>query len=276
MTTWSRMQHWDLVLPPSRPSVRELRLIARAAEGIPRGSAVAVMGSTPEFRDHLYELGFRDIYVLEKNLEFLALLSGLRVHKNREEIVQGDWLDTLPGCRDSFALVLSDLTMGNIEYSRRAELYKWITEALVANGLFYDKVLTHSGKGRSVEELVVKYRELPLNLLHLNHFSCEALFCSDLVMEAGEVDTTRLYDTLEQLDGGPRFTAFVREAQRITPRDCRWFYGRPWNLLERDYCPKLSSPENSWRVPIPVQTQEPPCGTSAVLTTTCATTEALA
>ena len=37
-----------------------------------------------------------------------------------------------------------------------------------------------------------------------------------------------------------------------------------------------SSPENSWRVPIPVQTQEPPCGTSAVSTTTCATTEALA
>ena len=37
------------------------------------------------------------------------------------------------------------------------------------------------------------------------------------------------------------------------------------------------SPENSWRVPIPVQTQEPPCGTSAVgLTTTCATTEVLA
>ena len=45
-------------------------------------------------------------------------------------------------------------------------------------------------------------------------------------------------------------------------------------------CPKnlatSTSPENSWRVPIPVQTQEPPCGTSAVLTTTCATTEALA
>ena len=38
----------------------------------------------------------------------------------------------------------------------------------------------------------------------------------------------------------------------------------------------LRNPENSWRVPIPVQTQEPPCGTSAVLTTTCATTEALA
>ena len=37
-----------------------------------------------------------------------------------------------------------------------------------------------------------------------------------------------------------------------------------------------ANPENSWRVPIPVQTQEPPCGTSAVLTTTCATTEALA
>ena len=39
---------------------------------------------------------------------------------------------------------------------------------------------------------------------------------------------------------------------------------------------KQLGPENSWRVPIPVQTQEPPCGTSAVLTITCATTEALA
>ena len=36
------------------------------------------------------------------------------------------------------------------------------------------------------------------------------------------------------------------------------------------------NPENSRRVLIPVQKQEPPCGTSAVLTTTCATTEALA
>ena len=39
---------------------------------------------------------------------------------------------------------------------------------------------------------------------------------------------------------------------------------------------EVLNPENSWRVPIPVQTQEPPCGTSAVSTTTCATTEALA
>ena len=39
---------------------------------------------------------------------------------------------------------------------------------------------------------------------------------------------------------------------------------------------RSTSPENSWRVPIPVQTREPPCGTSAVLTTTCATTEVLA
>ena len=37
-----------------------------------------------------------------------------------------------------------------------------------------------------------------------------------------------------------------------------------------------ASPRLYWRVPIPVQTQAPPCGTSAVLTTTCATMEALA
>ena len=48
--------------------------------------------------------------------------------------------------------------------------------------------------------------------------------------------------------------------------------GDEFARLQRD----ALGPENSWRVPIPVQTQEPPCGTSAVLITTCATTEALA
>ena len=52
--------------------------------------------------------------------------------------------------------------------------------------------------------------------------------------------------------------------------------GRGTWTRTRTCCYGMPSPENSWRVPIPVQTQEPPCGTSAVLTTTCATTEALA
>ena len=65
-----------------------------------------------------------------------------------------------------------------------------------------------------------------------------------------ELDRTRLYHSL--------LTRFV-ERERLKGEGGRRF-----------------SPENSWRVPIPVQTQEPPCGTSAVLTTTCATTEALA
>ena len=59
---------------------------------------------------------------------------------------------------------------------------------------------------------------------------------------------------------------FTQEGYRFSgtdyPTDAPWQY--------------VPSPENSWRVPIPVQTQEPPCGTSVVLTTTCATTEALA
>ena len=53
-------------------------------------------------------------------------------------------------------------------------------------------------------------------------------------------------------------------------------YWMGWLLVTINASDLAASPENSWRVPIPVQTQEPPCGTSAVLTTTCATTEALA
>ena len=76
----------------------------------------------------------------------------------------------------------------------------------------------------------------------------------------------------------------------VTPTNCpggiwkpdcadRYIPGpRPEKSIQMDLQVVLNSwfsPENSWRVPIPVQTQEPPYGTSAVLTTTCATTEAL-
>jgi len=169
----------------------------------------------------------------------MASISGLRVHRNRETIVHGDWLDTLERHKKQFSLILSDLTMGNVEYERREEFYGLIGSALTDDGLFYDKVLTHPQRGRDVEELIDKYRRLPLNLLHVNHFSCEMIFCSEIITRAGVVDTTGVYDAVERLDGGPRIAAFVEAAQRITPRDLRWYYGRPWEMLEPRYCREL-------------------------------------
>ena len=237
---WDKMDHWDLVLPPSRPSAIELQKISSLIQRTPSDKPIAVLGSTPEFLDLLYELGRSNVYVLEKNMDFLQVVSRLRVYENREHVIEGDWLATLPNYAGQFSLILSDLTMGNIPYDDRKQFYELITTALAPGGLFYDKVLTHHGPNHRVGDLVKKYSQLPLNLLHVNYFSCEMLFCSELIETTEVVDSSRLYGELSHTITNKRVAAFVQGSKCITPEGCRWYYGRPWNLLESDYCPALS------------------------------------
>src|ERR671924_512788 len=94
MDTWDSMINWNFVLPPSRPSKWQLDWISSHVKNIDLSSPVAVLGSTPEFRDHLYELGFTSIFVFDKNLSFYQRMSKARIYQNDENFVHGDWLDT--------------------------------------------------------------------------------------------------------------------------------------------------------------------------------------
>lgn len=240
METWDRMQHWNLVLPPSRPSVDQLNWIRSALEATDRHSPVAVLGSTPEFRDLLCELGFHDVRVLDRNVSFYQAMSEARVYSNLETLVAGDWLDTLQTLPGVFSVVLSDLTSGNVPYELRERFYSGISDCLRPGGLFLDKVLTHSRNLIGFDEIVTKYSALPLNLLHVNHFSCEMLFCSELLEEAEVVDSSHFYGVLDRRVAHPRVRAFVQHAQLITPAGCKWWYGRKWQALETTYCRDLT------------------------------------
>ncbi len=230
---------WDLVLPPSRPSARQLVLVRDALTAIDRQSPVGVLGSTPELRDLLFELGFVDVYVFDKNRSFHEAMTEQRVHRSRETLVEGDWLDTIGQSKGVFGALLSDLTMGNVPYARRSDFYAGVASALRRGGVFYDKVLTHPIPHLSIEPLLRKYDTLPTNWLHVNEFSCEVLFCSELLNLSLEVDTTRFYEILSVATSSPRIRTFCDRAKRITPPACRWCYGRPWQELEPDYCPQL-------------------------------------
>ena len=72
MDAWDRIESWELVLPPSRPSQQHLDWFRKHLGKLRTDEPIAILGSTPELRDLLALLGFRNINVLERNVEFLA------------------------------------------------------------------------------------------------------------------------------------------------------------------------------------------------------------
>lgn len=229
------LSNWEYVLPPSRPSVSELEriraLLVREDKDIP----VAILGSTIEFRNLLHEMNFRNIYIFEKNPDFYKwtnswIIDGLE----NENIVCGDWLDTIKGYKDAFAIVLSDLTMGNIDYIYRKDFYTAIYNSIHPSGLFVDKVLTHCIPHIPIDFLEKQYQQMPLNLESVNRFSCEVLFCSDL-LNNNIVDTTTFYDILRKRFKSPLLLKYVEKCHLITPEGCVWYYGKAWDELREDY-----------------------------------------
>lgn len=243
MGTWDKIHSWNLVLPPSRPSGYHLSLIRKEISHFDLTKPVAVLGSTPEFRDLLHEVGFTTIYILDNNPGFYRSMSSLRVYSNKEVFEQGDWLDLLPKFENFFSLILSDLTMGNISYDNRSLFYELIHRAINKGGYFVDKVLTHPGDNLELMDLINKYSLLPVNLLNINYFSCEFIFCSKLLDINQMVDSSLFYNILrENFEAQPfnqRLLLFLRHAHDITPLNCIWYYGKKWIELKDNYCPNL-------------------------------------
>ncbi|MFC0242621.1 hypothetical protein [Rhodopseudomonas telluris] len=203
-------------------------------------SPVAVLGSTPEFRDLLCDCGFRNVFVIDKNQEFHERMNHMRIFRNEEVFVCGDWIDVLGSYEAMFSLVLSDLTSGNVAYCDRARFYELIDGSLSRGGWFIDKVLTNERKLISIEHIEAYYADSPINLQSANRFSCEAIFCSELQLENEMIDTSEIYRRLEVRLPGRRFMALCELAKRVTPPGCRWYYGRPWGMLSGSYCPSLT------------------------------------
>ena len=239
MDAWDQMETWELVLPPSRPSRQHLDWFQTHLRELREDDPIAVLGSTPELRDLLAVLGFRDVYVLERNMKFHAEMDLLRVRPTAETILQGDWMQTLPTCSGRFAAVLSDLTSGNIPYRQRGDFYSLVAESLRSGGMFCDKLLSHPIPHERLDNLLDKFENSPVNLDTVNRFNCEVFFCSELLDEFGLVDTGWFYDRLRQMRSGPTVDAILDRLPYITPPGMTWYYGRPWNVVREEFDPRL-------------------------------------
>lgn len=237
MSDWKNMDQWEMVLPPSRPTVEELNRIERYIDNYDRTEAIAILGSTPEFRDLLFRMGFQNRFIFDKSIEFYQRMSNLLpVHTTDDEhLVVGEWLITLPNYTDSFRIILSDLTMGNISYENRYIFYKIIADALIQGGTFIDKVLAFDFQVPTTDELFHKYENLPINLRTINDFSSEVLFCSELVSQRKQVDSTELYRFIDSGNYTNKIKYLSKAARIITPEGFIWDYGVPWSELSDVY-----------------------------------------
>jgi hypothetical protein len=233
--TWGKISNWRLVLPPSRPAAWQLALLRKALDRLDRGRPVAVLGSTPEFRDLFAEMGFKKVYVFEKRPSFFRQMNELRCYQSAEHLIRGDWLQTLTNYKSAFGAILSDLTSGNIPYEHRDHFYGAIAKALGSNGIFIDKILTHPFPHEKLKDLESEFISLPANLDTFNRFSCKFLFCSELLDRKSEVDSSLFFSILSERFSNAKLIALLNGAKLITPPQCRWWYGVRWPRLRATY-----------------------------------------
>jgi len=196
---------------------------------------IAILGSTPELRDLASEEGFKHIYVFERNDQMFDMMTELKVYDNQEHLVYGDWLDQIPEYTNMFGVILSDLTSGNIEYEKRSILYSSVAKALKIDGIFADKVLSHTPPLFDIDERLRDYELIPLNLNTINKFNCEIFFYSSLISQYGCVDTTAFYQDLHQRCDSLRILRILEELPKITPPNMKWHYGQSWDQVSSYY-----------------------------------------
>ena len=240
MSDWNKMIQWELVLPPNRPSNNDLDRINKILALYDKNKPVAILGSTPEFREILFKNGFQKIYIFEKNIEFYFLTSSLIYFKPYENVIEGDWLDTIDKFSNFFQIILSDLTMGNIKYESRSKFYDDIYNSLLKNGLFIDRVLTIDFELYKLKDLFNKYEQIPINLRSINDFSSEVLFCSELLLANNCVDSSMFYECIENGNYTSKIKFFAKKSEMITPRHFKWDYGIPWKNISKSYIHRYS------------------------------------
>jgi hypothetical protein len=226
--TWNEFLTWELVLPPSRPSGAQLETIKRHLRGVDRRAPILVLGSTVEFRDLLAIMGFRAVTVVDSSADYFHRSAGALTTPNPygESFVELDWMDFLHETDELYTVVLSDLTLGNLNYERQSHFYAAIAGRMANNAVLFDKVLLHGPTIPTLPVQLARFRNSPPNLANVNRFNCAVLFNSSILTD-GILDTTVAYRELELATRtDPHLAAYVDRCKRVTPPGAVWYYGK--------------------------------------------------
>jgi hypothetical protein len=209
--------------------------LSRLIRGLSKSSRIAVLGTTVEYLDLVYQLGFRNVVCIDKSPAFRKAVTSLRWSPEYESLVVGDWLEVLPRHLREFDLILSDLTLGNIDYGQQREFAQRMAESLTYDGRVIDRILTYRSPSPSYQSLFAYFVKRPTNLVEANTFNARWLFCGERVRECELVDTSATYDWTAEAFSHPAIHQLLKQCTELSPRDVVWHYGRAWGRVSQEY-----------------------------------------
>ncbi len=169
--TQSIAGQWHLFLPPTRPSLSELVVIEKYLVSLLKKKGararVAILGSTPEYRDLCQSYGAPYWCIDYSEENFIGLAQYMRHKETTDHLLVADWRDM--AFEDSFDLFLGDLATTVVPVSDHEKIFKNIKGHLLKGGKALLKTpLRESNDSLSYEHIFRSYRK---NLLHLNPFA---------------------------------------------------------------------------------------------------------
>lgn len=139
---------WERVVPPSRPSISELKIYSNYFKYLQSKFKeklnVLILGSTTEFRDLSFENNC-NVTVVDYCEEYYCQISKGLKYKDaikKEISVFKKWQDI--NFEGKFHIVIGDLATGNVPISELNILFSKICSALIPDGLFLGKSMCWS------------------------------------------------------------------------------------------------------------------------------------
>lgn len=179
---WEYMcERWNQFAPPGRPSKDDINtmrtMMYDCLEPDKENYHVLLLGATPEIRDMLAEDSRITTILVDITIDMIVSMGRLMQNNTEHEIwMKSSWIDA-PLEKDYFDVVLSDLVICNVEYSKHDMFYSKIASLLRPNGHWINRVYSINGNTiiRSLDELLFEYsKKEQLTKADINNFRSTA------------------------------------------------------------------------------------------------------
>ena len=221
---------WNLMKPPSRPSISELEIYTEYFRRVKREMRSAekpkalILGSTIEFRELAFNESF-DVYVVDYSEEYYKEISKSVDSNivNSERFICCDWCDMddcLKNELNRFKIIIGDLAIGNVAPEKIEVFFNNISCLLSSDGFFLGKsIYKYSNYFINSNDITERLRTVAIDQTITKDNLYEHIMFP-LSIYAGNYDEKLGYQKIDFVSLYKTVTEFVeRNKSIIVPKD---------------------------------------------------------